>query len=156
MELEKYLSVDVMELEITADKKEDVIDRMVRLLCADKDPDWVDAILRTIFIREEDRSTAIGNGVAIPHARSDLAKTIFLALGRSRVGVPWGSEDGKPVHFIFLVVGPQKASQDYLRVLADISRLMTRSSVRNALLEARNATEVLQIIRASKARRSVG
>ena len=153
MELEKYLNQDVIRLDITAGKKEKVVGELVRCLCGANRLGPADEILKTIFVREEDRSTGIGNGVAIPHAQTDLVKTIFLALGRSKTGVPWGSTDGKPVHFIFLVVGPKKASDEYLQVLANISRLMSRASVRSALLEAPSATEVLQIIGQIKPRR---
>ena len=155
MELEKYLSGDLFRLDIVSDKKEDVIQELVRSLCVAKCLQPVDVILDSVFVREEDRSTGIGNDVAIPHARTDLVKTIFLALGRSKTGVPWRSTDAKPVHFIFLVVGPKKASEDYLQVLADISRLMSRASVRSALLEAPSAAEVLRIIGQTKPRKTV-
>ena len=153
MELEKYLSPDLLCLNIKEANKDRVIADMVRLLCGVHRMDSAQEILKTVFAREQDRSTGIGNGVAIPHARTDLVKNIFLSFGRSRTGVEWGSMDGKPAHFIFLVVGPAKASEEYLRVLADISRLMTRASVRNALLELPSPADVLRIMSETKSRK---
>ena len=153
MELEKYLNVDVIALESKFVKKGDAIKGLVGLLCAVNHLGSVEEISKTVFIREAEHSTGIGNGVAIPHARTNLVKNIFLAFGRSREGIKWGSMDGKPVYFIFLVVGPKKASEEeYLHVLADIARLMTRASVRSALLEVPSAAEVLRIIAQSKVR----
>ena len=154
MELEKYLSSDVVQCDLAGRVKDDAIKELVTVLCQVNKLPEPGSILQTIFVREEDRSTGMGNGVAIPHARTSLANSIFLALGRSKQGIEWGSVDGKPAHFIFLVVGPEKASGEYLRLLADISRLMSRVTVRRALLEAGNAAEVLKIINQTKVRES--
>ncbi len=152
MELERYLREDVIVLDVKSKKKNDAIREMVELLCAADRLNDADSVLKTVYVREADRSTGIGNGVAIPHARTNLVKDIFLAVGRSKTGIEWGSMDGKPVYFIFLVVGPEKSSEAYLQVLADISRLMSRASVRSTLLEAKSAAEVLKLVVESKAR----
>lgn len=154
MELEKYLSSEVVRCDLASGVKDDALKELVTVLCQVNKLPEPGSILQTIFVREEDRSTGMGNGVAIPHARTHLAKSIYLALGRSKLGIEWGSVDGKPAHFIFMVVGPEKASEEYLRVLADISRLMSRATVRRALLEAGNAAEVLKIINQTKVRES--
>ncbi len=152
MELEKYLSDEVICLDLGVDSKNSALLKLVELLCKARGLEHRERILVTVFEREEEKSTGIGYGVAIPHARTDSVGQIFLALGRHKEGIDWGAMDGKPTQFIFLVVGPAKASEDYLRVLADISRLIKRVDVRTSLLEAATAAEVLAIIRDTKPR----
>ena len=152
MELEKYLSNDVIQWDLASGGKEAAIHELVTILCQVHHLPEPETILKTIFAREVERSTAMSHGVAIPHARTDLVKNIFVALGRSKTGIEWGSMDGKVTHFIFLVVGPAKASEEYLRLLADISRLMSRVLVSSALLESNSVTEAQKIIAQTKTR----
>ncbi len=152
MELEKYLSDEVICLDLGVAKKDAAIRKLVDLLCDARGLGHRETILDTVFVREKEKSTGIGYGVAIPHARTDIVGQIFLAMGRHKEGMDWGAMDGKPTQFIFLVVGPAKASEDYLRVLADISRLIKRADVRASLLEATTSAKVLAIIRDTKPR----
>jgi mannitol/fructose-specific phosphotransferase system IIA component (Ntr-type) len=152
MELAKYLSSELVRLNLISSVKDDVIRELSEVLCKAHGLSEPRSILDTLYLREQDRSTGIGNGVAIPHARTNLTTSIHLAMGRSKPGVEWGSMDGKPVHFVFLVVGPKNASTEYLHVLADISRLMSRAAMRNTLLETVSSEAVLKIISEGRSR----
>ncbi len=154
MELEKYINPEVIRLDVTGRTKDDVIREMTAVLCQAHGLADYQMILDTIHKREQDRSTGMGNGVAIPHARTDMVKNILVSLGRCREGIDWSAPDFRPVQFVFLVVGPQKASEDYLHVLADISRLMSRALVRKGLLEAQTPAAVLKIIGENRVRES--
>ena len=154
MELEKYLCSEVIALDLASGVKEDAIREISDLLVDVHGLSEPAKILKTLYLREADRSTGIGNGVAIPHARTDLVGKIFLAFARSKKGIEWGSVDGRPVHFIFLVVGPKKASQEYLQLLADISRLMSRAGARQAIFEAASADRVLTIVGETRVRKN--
>ncbi len=151
MELEKYLNPDVMYFDI-AGSKADVLRDMVARLCAAHRIAKPAEILECILQREEEKSTGMSKGVAIPHARTDAAAAIHLAFGLSRQGIDWESADGKPAHFVFLVVGPKRATDDYLKLLAEISRLVKRAEARQSLWEAENPGEVLRVIGALRAR----
>ncbi len=151
MELEKYLNPDVMYFDI-AGGKADVLRRMVARLCAARKIAKPEEILECILQREEEKSTGMSKGVAIPHARTDAAEVIHLALGLSRQGIEWESADGKPAHFVFLVVGPKGVTEDYLKLVAEISRMVARAAARQALRDARTPAQVLRIMRDLKAR----
>src|SRR2546430_5460527 len=93
----------------------------MRLAAYHRDVDR-DGLVHALRERERQVTTALGDGVAIPHARlSGLDRTV-AAFGRSRAGVPWESLDGRPTHLIFLLAGPANLPGAYLKVLAGVSR----------------------------------
>lgn len=81
-----------------------------------------DLMYRRLVEREELGSTAIGNGVAIPHCKMENLRKVEVAIGLSREGVEFESEDGKPVQLFFLVVSPTESPAAHLRALAAISK----------------------------------
>ena len=77
-----------------------------------------------LYEREQQESTGIGNGLAIPHCKiPDLSQAV-MAIGYSQEGVDFRAMDGKPTHFFFMVVSPSSAAVLHLRVLAALSRLL--------------------------------
>ncbi len=152
MTLEKYLSAEVMRLALASKDRDGAIRELIGVLTPAHGLCAPDHIYNTVLAREAERSTAMGRGVAIPHARLAGVDGISLALGRSAEGIAWGAPDGRSVNFIFMIVGPAKASQEYLRLLADISRLMMRAAVRKALLVAQDGAAALKIIAETKVR----
>ncbi len=99
------------------------------------------------MVRENLESTGIGNGIAIPHARCDDVDELTVICGISRDGIDFDALDGKPVYVIFLIVSPDKNKSLYLRVLANISRLLRHTPVRDELIRARNPKEAIEIIK---------
>lgn len=105
--------------------------------------EFFSAILR----RENLESTGIGQGVAIPHARTSAIKNIVIVFGRSQTGVDFSSLDGQPSHLIFLIAAPENMKTEYIMTLARLSRLLRKSEVRNALMAAQTSNDVVEIIR---------
>ncbi|MEO0082843.1 MAG: PTS sugar transporter subunit IIA [candidate division WOR-3 bacterium] len=105
--------------------------------------EFFSAILR----RENLESTGIGQGVAIPHARTSAIKNIVIVFGRSQTGVDFSSLDGQPSHLIFLIAAPENMKTEYIMTLARLSRLLRKSEVRNALMAAQTSNDVIEIIR---------
>jgi len=114
-----------------------------------------DGLLEKLLKREDMGTTAIGQGVAIPHCRTKNVKTPILVLGLSREGVPFGSVDGEPAHVFFLLVSPQDNPNAGLRLLASIAALNRGSRALAAkLLKAATAADVLEVIRAEEGARA--
>ncbi|MEO0076880.1 MAG: PTS sugar transporter subunit IIA [candidate division WOR-3 bacterium] len=105
--------------------------------------EFFSAILR----RENLESTGIGQGVAIPHARTSAIKNIVIVFGRSQTGVDFSSLDGQPSHLIFLIAAPENMKTEYIMTLARLSRLLRKSEVRQALMAAQTSNDVIEIIR---------
>lgn len=102
-----------------------------------------DAFIREILAREQVGNTALGHGVAMPHARTDLCREIVIAVGRSVGGIDYGAADGQPVRLVFLIGTPMQEVAEYLRVVGMLARLLAREPVRQRLLAAGNATEFI-------------
>lgn len=96
--------------------------------------------------REEQVSTGIGSGVAIPHAFSDRLDHVAMMFGRSKLGIDFEALDGKPVHFIVLFVVPRRDYHMHLRTLAAIAKQFTNPAVLTALAAAENSERIFAIL----------
>jgi mannitol/fructose-specific phosphotransferase system IIA component (Ntr-type) len=101
-----------------------------------------------IMEREGKASTNTGEGVAFPHARTDLVDKLVLGIGRSSKGIPFGYSS-ELVHLIFLVGVPQRMVTDYLVCLGALARAVKEKSQREALMAATTAEEFVGLIRAA-------
>lgn len=105
-----------------------------------------DEILRVLLERERLGSTGIGDGVAIPHGKLKQLDRLLIAFGRHRQGVDFDSMDGKPAHLFFLLVAPEESVGIHLKALARISKLLKSPGVRQRLVAAGGAEDILAII----------
>ncbi len=101
-----------------------------------------------VIERERLSSTALGCGVAFPHARTSLVKEIVVAAGRSVAGVPFaGGED--LVHFIFVIGTPPDRAAQYLALVGTLARLLRSESAREKLLAAASSDAFVAVLRAA-------
>jgi mannitol/fructose-specific phosphotransferase system IIA component (Ntr-type) len=105
-----------------------------------------EAVLAALKEREEKTSTGIGHGVAIPHAFSDKIESVIAVFGRSHEGIDFDSIDNAPVRFIVLFIVPRDQYNLHLRTLASIAKLLNNGEVRAQLAEARDATEIIDVL----------
>ena len=104
-------------------------------------------LVQALEDRERLNSTALGEGVAIPHGKLPGVKGVIAAFGRSPAGVDFSSLDGKPTHLFFLLVAPEDSAGTHLKALARISRLLKDPAFRTRLMKAADAGEVFRIMR---------
>lgn len=105
-----------------------------------------ESLYRHLVEREELGSTAIGSGVAIPHCKMDNLKDVVVAVGLSREGVEFESEDGTPVRLFFLVVSPSDKPAAHLRSLAAISKWVKADRHVERLLELDEPDEIWELL----------
>jgi mannitol/fructose-specific phosphotransferase system IIA component (Ntr-type) len=103
-------------------------------------------ILAALKAREDQVSTGIGSGVAIPHTFSDEIEEVAAIFGRSKTGIDFESIDNAPVHFIILFIVPRKDYHLHLRTLAAIAKMFTNCEVRRQFGEAQTRDEILAIL----------
>lgn len=102
--------------------------------------------LSALKTREDQVSTGIGSGVAIPHAFSDHIDHVIAVFGRSRAGIDFEALDNAPVHYIILFLVPRKEYHLHLRTLSAIAKLFTNSDIRRQLATASTRDEILGIL----------
>ncbi len=102
--------------------------------------------LAQVLAREEAGATLAENGVAFPHARTELVDQISLAIGRSRAGIPW-NDQGERARFIFLLAVPQRLITDYLVLVGTLARVTRDQQQRDALFAAATPAAFIAILR---------
>ncbi|MGA1867034.1 MAG: PTS sugar transporter subunit IIA [bacterium] len=147
MKILDVLSPEVINAELVVDTKTEVLSSLVNLLYENNKIKDKEKVLHILLEREKLGSTGIGAGIAIPHGKYNDIETLVAAFGRSMKGVDFEAEDKKPVFLFFLFLAPESAANLHLRILARISRLLKRESFREKLLEARDARDILEVIR---------
>ena len=155
MNIMEFLSERAVATDVKAQDKEDVIRELVELLVragSIKEKD-VSKLVQILLKRESLGSTGIGQGVAIPHGKSDCVKDLVAAFGVSHTGVNFDSLDGEPVHLFFLLVAPEDSAGPHLKALARISRLLKDKHFRDSLEAAKDEKLLVKIIREEDERR---
>jgi len=143
--LQKYLSDERIVFFDEEEHKQQALGRLMDLVKASKQIADGEKFVSGILERENIISTGIGLGIAIPHTYSEAVKDLVIAVGVSRSGISdYGSIDEKPVHFIIMVAAGSHQHREYLEILARISLLAKNEKVRNALLAAQTAADVIK------------
>ena len=140
------LKIDYVLPNIEAENQEEALGEMAAKAAEDLGIDAND-LVKALLDREKTRPTALERtGVAIPHARLPGISRFVVVFAASRHGIDFRAEDGRPSHLFFLIVGPEEAPGDYLRLLARIARLCHDRDFRQRLSDATTAREILDII----------
>lgn len=142
-----FLKEDCILINLKGKEKNEVLAELLELLKAKKHIKDSDEILSTLMEREKLGSTGIGQGIAVPHAKTDQIENLIGALGISDSGVSFDSLDGEPVNIVFLILAPGKSIGLHLKALAKIARLLKNRTFRNALRGAKTPAEALEIIK---------
>jgi nitrogen PTS system EIIA component len=152
MKIEDILAEDLVIPALTARSKADVLEELASAVSR-VHPELDRArLVQALEDRERLNSTALGDGVAIPHGKLPGLKRVFAAFGRSRPGVDFQSLDGKPTHLFFLLVAPEDSAGAHLKALARISRLLKDEAFRVRLLQAADRHELWTTIREEDSR----
>jgi nitrogen PTS system EIIA component len=104
-------------------------------------------LYETLLEREKISSTAIGEGVAIPHGKINGSRKLTGIFARSVGGANFESLDGGPTHLFFVLLAPEDSAADHLKALARISRLLKDGSFRARLMQARTSEELFRVIK---------
>ena len=156
MNIMGFLDERAVSTNVKSQHKEDVIRELVELLVragSIKERD-VTKLVQILLKRESLGSTGIGQGVAIPHGKSDCVTKLVAAFGISQAGVNFDSLDGEPVHLFFLMVAPEDSAGPHLKALARISRLLKDKHFRDGLRAAKDEKVLVKIIRDEDERRT--
>jgi len=106
----------------------------------------MEEVYDALMEREKQTTTGIGRGIAIPHCKLKGIDRIIVALGRSKKGIDYKSLDSKPVNIFFVILSPVNMDDQHIKTLSAISKLLKHIHVNNAIMGAKTAREIMDII----------
>jgi PTS system fructose-specific IIC component len=156
MRILDLLKPEAIRIGGTPKNKSDAIDQMVELMEKEGNLSDVAIYKKAVLDREKDVSTAVENGVAIPHGKSNAVKAPGLAAMSVPGGVDFDSLDGAPTTLIFLIAAPDTEDNVHLQVLSRLSQLLVDPAVCDRLRAAKSSDEFLNVISAAEDAHLVG
>jgi fructose-specific phosphotransferase system IIA component len=147
MNILDILSPEAVKAPLQATDKQAAIYELVELLAEAELIDDAEKLKAVVWDREEQRSTGIGEGLAIPHGKCDCAPHLAMAIGRPAEPIEFGSVDKKPVRLVVLLASPPDKTAEHIQALGKISRLMANREFREATYAAENSAELYELFR---------
>lgn len=148
MKILDFLCADAVTAELKATTKKELIEEMVNMM--------VDAgafekkskvkIIDVLMAREALGSTAIGQGIAIPHGKTDCVDKLVAGLGISKRGIDFDALDGEPAHIFFLLAAPIDSAGPHLKALARVSRLLKDKYFRESLRAVKDKKDIIELV----------
>lgn len=146
MKISQLLSIDTINLNLSAIKKEEAIDQLVDVLWNSGKLTDKSLYKKEILKRESLSSTGIGEGIAIPHAKTSAVKKASLALGICKNGLDYDAIDGEPVNIIFMIAAPEGANNEHLETLSKLSVLLMNPEFKQGLLNSKKPKDILNLL----------
>ncbi len=148
MKIGEFLCAKAVSADLKSTTKAEVIEEMVSLLmnAGAIEKKHKAKIVEILMAREALGSTAIGQGIAIPHGKSEHVSKLIAGLGISKKGIDFDSLDGEPAYIFFLLIAPVDSAGPHLKALARISRLLKDKYFRDNLKTAKDEKIILKLI----------
>ena len=150
MKITDLLKKNTMILTLSSTNKKDVIDELIHQLDQAGKLNDAAGYKEEILKREAQSTTGIGEGIAIPHAKSAAVRDAALCFGRSLKGIDYESLDGQPAHLFFMIAAPDGANDTHLETLSRLSSMLMYDDFRQSILNADSKEQILSIIDAKE------
>jgi PTS system nitrogen regulatory IIA component len=145
MNLKKVLTTDSIIMELKAQNKDAILAEFTDHLLAQGKISDREGVLAAIRAREAKMSTGMGGGIAIPHGKTDLVKSMIAVIGLKKEGIDFDSMDHAPSTIFIMTLSPATKAGPHIQFLAEISRLLSQEVLREKLLACTTQQEVLNI-----------
>jgi len=143
----QLLSPKNILLDLEVEYKFDAINALVDTFVDDIGNEILEEIRKAIISREKIMSTGVGQGLAIPHGKTDSVTQNYVAFARLKEPIEFNSIDSKPVQLIFLMVSPYSDQRSHIRLLSKVSTLMNYHDFRSDLLIVPNQEDLVELFR---------
>jgi fructose PTS system EIIBC or EIIC component len=145
MKIKDILAPESMIMELKATNQKDAIKEMADLEVETGIVNNEDEFISSIWAREKESTTGIGDGIAMPHARNKSINKARVLFAKSKAGIDYNSLDGQPVYLFFMIAAPAGADNTHLEALAKLSSLLINPDLVEALKKAQTPEEVIQL-----------
>jgi mannitol/fructose-specific phosphotransferase system IIA component (Ntr-type) len=135
-------------LRLRSRKLPNALREIIQLLAQNRKIDDPEKFLQQVLAREREHQSVVENGVAFPHARTDLVDEIVIGIGRSRAGIPIGTEERR-ARLIFVIGVPERLVNDYLICVGTLARQVRDDATRSVLLHAETPREFIDALTAA-------
>lgn len=143
----EIVNKNAIAVELEAKDKRQAITGLARLLLADGAIEDEEAFVDDVFLREQEGQTGIGDGIAIPHGKSQCVKKNCVAVGKLKTPLEWETVDGEPVSVIFLFAVQKDApAEAHLRMMASVARALAHEDTCRCLKKAQTREEIINIV----------
>lgn len=143
---ENLLKEETICLSLENTGKEEAVDEMVAMLYADGVLQDAEAFKKEIMEREKISSTAFGNGIAIPHGKSQAVRMPRVAVGLSKKGISFDSSDGEPVYAVFMIAVGENEDEVHLKLLSALSKKLIEPGFLSRLKECTGKDQIMRLI----------
>ncbi len=149
MVLSDYLNKKTILINPSVKDRWELIEAMLDVAIKNKTikSEYREGIKKTLFEREKSMSTGIGKGVAIPHCSCPYVDDVVMIMALSKKGVNFDSIDNMPVHIAILLIVPKDKISQHIKTLANIAKLMSDDTLREALSTAKDAQDIIKILK---------
>ncbi len=130
--------------------KDEILNEMIGLLVQSGEVTNREMLLGDVKERENSMSTGLGNGIAIPHAKTDGVESICVAIGIKRDGIDYDALDGKKVNIVIMIASPASGSAPQMRIMSTLTGALSKAEVREKIVAAKDAQEVINILKSCK------
>ena len=146
MKIVDQLQLSRVKIGLSATTKPEIIRELLEIFVVEGVIKDLEAALAEFMEREAKGSTGIGNGIAIPHVRSEQVSDLVYLVAISKAGVDFESLDGEPIHIIVLMMAPKNSQGVHIKALARVSKILNDESTRFRLVNAPTAEEIMGVI----------
>ncbi len=152
MNIIDLLSPNAVKVPLVATEKKAAIDELVDLLASNNLVPDAAELKRVVWDREQQRSTGIGEGLAIPHGKTSTLKQLVMAVGRPSEPISFDAIDQKPVKLLVLLASPPDKTAEHIQALGKISRMMSNPATRGMAYYSESSLELYELFRTTEQR----
>lgn len=150
MEFIDFLDQDLIQTELSDGTKFQVIEELLNLAVDANRVHDREQALKDLIERERYLSTGFENGLAVPHAKTEAVSEVVLVFGMNRGGIEFDSLDGKPTHFVFLLLSPMDTSGPHIQTLALLARNFQSAGLLERLKDIQDKMELIEVFKEFK------
>lgn len=145
MKLKNILNNDLVKIDLVGNNKSEIINELLDILVKNGKLKDKETAFKDIMDREQQMSTGIQQGIAIPHAKTKSVDNLVACIGVKKSGVDFKSLDGIPSNIFILTLSPSDHIGPHVQFLAEISRIIKTEESRTKILNAKNSNQVLSV-----------